>query len=204
MGYWNTSRDGTSFAEGRNADGSEMLWGDAPADAIGDGMDALVKRLRKELGRYPSVEEIDSLKFGDAVHHVAPEIVKAIRRAEKVFREDIGREMTLAELTAGLRFSDTSLHLEMTQERDYAPGDLVRFAKQDGNGRHVRLDAAGEYPDDVGTSHRAGELVVLRGRLVELRAGDAIVDVDGELMTIGRAWISKILEGGEMSEPTGV
>ena len=58
MGYWNTSPTGESFAEGTNPDGSEMLWGDAPADHIDDALVKVIAAFRADLGRAPTVEEL--------------------------------------------------------------------------------------------------------------------------------------------------
>lgn len=58
MGYWATSLSGGSlqFVGDPNPDGTEMLWGDAPADRIDAGLDALIRRLAADLGRHPTVD----------------------------------------------------------------------------------------------------------------------------------------------------
>lgn len=116
MGYWATSATGESFVEGdTNPDGTQMLWGDAPADAIDDGVHALIERMHRELGRYPTVEEVD------AARSEAPEMLAAIEKAREVFNRDAAEDtpegeeplaMTDQELAAGLAFSNTKIALD--------------------------------------------------------------------------------------------
>lgn len=59
MGWWNSDRDGMSFAPN-----SEMLWGDAPADAMCDALEIIIREFQQEWGRVPTMEElISGLKF---------------------------------------------------------------------------------------------------------------------------------------------
>jgi hypothetical protein len=64
MGWWNTSRDGTSFALDLHKDGSPMIWGDGPSDLIDAAVQEIIAMFREDLGRAPSLEElIAGLKF---------------------------------------------------------------------------------------------------------------------------------------------
>jgi hypothetical protein len=108
MGYWSTSLEGHSlqmFGD-LNPDGSEMIWGDSPADALSAGLSRLIQRMHTELGRYPTVAELDAVKT------TAPEMVEAITEAEAVFTADVGRPPTPGEITAGLAFADSEIALE--------------------------------------------------------------------------------------------
>jgi hypothetical protein len=109
MGYWATSPEGESFAEGINPDGTKMLWGDTPADMIDDGQEKLIKRLTEEMGCKPAVEEVEAVKFADPP---PPEIADAIAEASRYFHEDVERDPTPEEILAGLRFSAAELALE--------------------------------------------------------------------------------------------
>lgn len=57
MGYWQTNDEGHSFAEGFDGD-EPMIWGDAPADAMDDALDAIIAAFRSDLGRAPSLREL--------------------------------------------------------------------------------------------------------------------------------------------------
>lgn len=140
MGYWGTSRSGESFAAGVNDDGSEMLWGDAPADALDEGIVRLVTRLRLDLGRFPTVEEVDAVKA------TAPEMVAAIVEASKAFRRDIERDPSDAEIAAGLAFSDTEISLDSIVRADVVVGDSITWAVMRDNGFYKEIDyiAGGE------------------------------------------------------------
>jgi hypothetical protein len=107
MGYWSTNAAGNSFAD----DGSEMLWGDSPADDIDTGMNKLIERLYAETGDMPTVAELDRHKFGEGCAQ-APEITEAIAVAKKSFRQGVGRYPTDEEILAGLRFSDSKITLD--------------------------------------------------------------------------------------------
>lgn len=58
MGYWTTNTEGHSFAEGTNPDGSDMIWGDAPADVMDVALKRIIRDFRKDLGRAPTLEEL--------------------------------------------------------------------------------------------------------------------------------------------------
>lgn len=115
MSYWESSRDGASFANGvKNANGSEpFLWGDTPADIIDEATDRLMARLTSELGRYPTVDEIDWQKY----IFPAGEIELAIHEVERVFMSDVGRMPHPDEVIAGMRFSDTETALMFFKQR---------------------------------------------------------------------------------------
>jgi hypothetical protein len=53
MGWWAQDKDGYSFVED-----SQMVWGDGPADTVGDAIDAIVSEFLEEVGRRPSRDEI--------------------------------------------------------------------------------------------------------------------------------------------------
>lgn len=116
MGYWTTSKEGASFAQHFPDDdgGEKMLWGDSPADEIDAGTRGLIARLTRELGRYPTVDEIDLQKY----IFPADEIVQAIRLSKIRFYKDIGRLPTDDEVIAGLRFSDTETALMFFKQAD--------------------------------------------------------------------------------------
>jgi hypothetical protein len=108
MGYWATSLQGDSlqvFGD-LNPDGSEMVWGDSPADALSAGMSQLIQRMQRDMGRSPTVNEIDAVKT------TAPEMVEAITEAAEMFTADIGRPPTSGEIDAGLAFADSKVALE--------------------------------------------------------------------------------------------
>jgi hypothetical protein len=108
MGYWATSLQGDSlqvFGD-LNPDGSEMVWGDSPADALSAGMSQLIQRMQRNLGRAPTINEIDAVKT------TAAEMVEAITEATEIFTADIGRPPTSGEITAGLAFADSEIALE--------------------------------------------------------------------------------------------
>jgi hypothetical protein len=53
MGYWHQGPSGESFSEG-----SEMVWGDAPADAMGDALDRIIQAFKDDVGRAPTKAEV--------------------------------------------------------------------------------------------------------------------------------------------------
>lgn len=116
VGYWESSREGASFANGvKNASGDEaFLWGDAPADIIDDATDRLMTRLTTELGRFPTVDEIDLQKY----IFPSAEIQAAKQEVERVFLSDIGRLPSPDEVIAGMRFSDTETALMFFKQRN--------------------------------------------------------------------------------------
>ncbi|MDQ1246865.1 MAG: hypothetical protein QG597_1233 [Actinomycetota bacterium] len=122
MGYWYTEPGGTSLFAPlgvRNADGTDMRWGDGPADELCAGLTALIDRLRSETGRYPSVAEIDAQK------RTAWEMRRALRAAAAAFRQDLGRPPSRWEIAAGLNFADAAIALEAAVTADLSPGDSV-------------------------------------------------------------------------------
>lgn len=124
MGYWATSITGRSlqiFGD-LNPDGTEMLWGDGPADILHEGAVSLITRLRAELGRFPAIEEVDQVKLE------SPEMTDAIRRASDRFAQDIGRPPTSGEITAGMIFVDLESQLENLMRRDIVVGDRIRWS----------------------------------------------------------------------------
>lgn len=108
MGYWKTSLQGDSlqvFGD-LNPDGSEMVWGDSPADAIAAGLSRMIRRMQRDLGRAPTIDEIDEVKTA------AAEMIEAITEAAEIFTADIGRPPTSGEIAAGLAFADSKTALE--------------------------------------------------------------------------------------------
>jgi hypothetical protein len=124
MGYWrtNTAGDSLLLVGDLNPDGTEMIFGDGPADALAAGLHALIGRLRADLGRFPTLAEVDQIKAS------APEMVAAIAEAAEVFCQDIGRNPSAAELAAGLAFIDTAITLDEIERAEIGVGDVVRFA----------------------------------------------------------------------------
>jgi hypothetical protein len=53
MGWWSQDLEGHSFAEN-----SDLIWGDCPADAIGDALDVVLQCFAEEVGRKPTPQEI--------------------------------------------------------------------------------------------------------------------------------------------------
>ena len=122
MGYWYTQPGGASmFAPlgAHNPDGTAMRWGDGPSDELCAGMAALIERLRRELGRYPSIAEIDAQKT------TAWEMRRALRDAAKAFRDDLGRPPTPGEIQAGLDFAAAAFALDSVVSDDISAGDTV-------------------------------------------------------------------------------
>lgn len=193
MGYWATSAEGGSFVEGdTNADGEQMLWGDAPADAIDDGTHKLIERMHGELGRYPTVEEVDTARLD------SDEMVEAIAKAVEVFTEDVERAPSEAELMAGLAFSNTKIALDSFMEGDLHVGDKVKWAGRADNGQFVWVTTDGEHwvPESPYDDHPEGARVWLRtGTLLsDPKAATALVAADnGESVTIGNGWVSRVL-----------
>lgn len=122
MGYWYTEPGGASmFAPAGilNADGSDMRWGDQPADELCAGLAALIERLRRELGRFPGIAEIEAQK------RTAWEMRRALRAATAAFRQDLGRSPSRWEIEAGLNFADAAIALESALTAELAAGDTV-------------------------------------------------------------------------------
>lgn len=53
MGFWDTTRQGHSFAY----DGTG-IWGDSPADAMDDALEQINATFKREAGRSPTLGEI--------------------------------------------------------------------------------------------------------------------------------------------------
>lgn len=192
MGYWATSLSGASlqFVGDLNPDGSEMLWGDAPADMIGDGLERLILRLRDELGRWPGAAEVDAARPG------APEMAEAVGRAREVFEGDVGRPATDGEVAAGLAFSDTGVVLDSMVRSDIRVGDRVRWAVMRDAGFWREVDHVAEGTVAAieerrfrsawsGQYHTKTVLVV--------RREDSVDDVD-------KAYATRVIDGDEPVE----
>lgn len=54
MGYWNTDENGISFSDSPK----DMVWGDAPADAMDEALHTIIAAFRRDLGRAPSLDEL--------------------------------------------------------------------------------------------------------------------------------------------------
>ncbi len=68
MGWWEHGRDGHSFVRSSVDDNNLMMWGDEPADIIGDAIHAIKIAFLRDLGRMPSKDEIIAgIKFSTAV-----------------------------------------------------------------------------------------------------------------------------------------
>jgi len=59
MGYWSTNSQGHSFVE-PHIEGGDMMWGDSPADVLEDALDEVIRVFRSDLGRAPSLEELQA------------------------------------------------------------------------------------------------------------------------------------------------
>jgi len=56
MGWWTADRSGRSFAH--NEDGSELIWGDGPADILDAAIDEIVKEFERYEKRKPTKDEM--------------------------------------------------------------------------------------------------------------------------------------------------
>lgn len=75
MGYWQQDDEGHSFAESETDPG--MVWGDTPADIIGDAIDLIKASFIKDVGRLPTRGEvIAGLQFTTRVLSGLPETVR--------------------------------------------------------------------------------------------------------------------------------
>ena len=54
MGWWEQDREGHSFVETPD----KLLWGDGPADIVGDALDAIIAEFANDLERRPTKAEI--------------------------------------------------------------------------------------------------------------------------------------------------
>lgn len=180
MTHW--SLGGIKRAESYT-DGTELLWGEPPAAMIEEGIQRLIARLYTELRRHPTVVEIDEQTYGPTA---APEILAGMANASRVFREDVGREPTPAELGAGLLLADTEAALFTYLELEIQVGDRVMWAERDDNGDllHQTLDGR----DDM--------IVPAYGAVTAQPEGwhgdNIIVRDDGQTIVIGRKWLIKV------------
>ncbi len=177
------SHSGTDVAEHHTANDTELLWGGPPAVMVEDGIQRLIGRQYGELRRYPTVAEIDENIYGRTA---APEITEAIIYAAKVFRQDVGRYPTPAEVLAGLLLVDTETALLTYVANDIRVGDRVMWAERDDNGQplHQTLDGR----DDM--------IVPAYGTITAQPEGwhgnNTITRDDGRTVIIGRKWLIKV------------
>jgi hypothetical protein len=181
MTHW--SHGGTNFIEGHNVIGAELQWGEPPTAMIEEGIQCLIARLYTELRRHPTVAEIDEQTYGPTA---APEIVEGMANAARVFREDIGRDPSPAELQAGLLLADTQGALFTYLELEIQVGDRVMWAECDDNGKRLHQTIDGR--DDM--------IVPAYGTVVAQpegwHGGNTIIRDDGRTVTIGRKWLIKV------------
>lgn len=178
------SQSGTNFAEGHAANGTELLWGDPPATMIEEGIQCLIARLYRELHRHPTVAEIDERIYCPTP---APEIIEAMANAARVFREDIGRDPTPAELQAWL-LTDTQGALFKYLELEIQIGTRVMWAEHDDDGQLLHQTIDGR--DDM--------VVLACGTVASQPQGwhrdNTITRDDGQPITVGRKWLIKVLD----------
>jgi hypothetical protein len=181
MTHW--SLGGTNFIEGRNVIGAELLWGEPPAAMIEEGIQRLIARLYTELRRHPTVAEIDEQTYGPTA---GPEIFEAMANAARVFREDVGREPTSAELQAGLLLADTQGAVFRYLEFEIQVGDRVMWAECDENGELLLQTIDG----------RNNMIVPIYGTVTAQPEGwhrdNIITRDDGNIVIIGRKWLIKV------------
>jgi hypothetical protein len=186
MGYWNTTAEGGSLQVGD----TDMLWGDQPADIIDEAIEKLIERLTKELGRYPTVEELDALKFTGGKRR-PPELEQGVDKAIAVFAADVGRLPSNEEIEAGLRFSSSEIALDSHVRRDYSVGDRVRWADWDTNGFFSTIAGIREgVIEDMPANHTCYSDFTVR---------DSALD---DLVSVQRAYLSKVLKGDPSIEET--
>lgn len=66
MGYWEMGEGGGSFVAGDDPE-NQMMWGDEPADIVGEALQKIKVAFLRDLGRMPSRKEIiNGLKFTTA------------------------------------------------------------------------------------------------------------------------------------------
>jgi hypothetical protein len=150
---------------------------------IDAGIRQLIARLYAELRRHPTVAEIDEQLYTPAP---APEIVKGMANAARVFREDVGRDPTAAELQAGLLLADTQGALFNYLELEIQVGDRVMWAECDDNGKRLHQTIDGR--DDM--------IVPAYGIVVAQPEGwhadNTVQRDDGRIVTMGRKWLVKV------------
>lgn len=65
MGYWHTDAEGHSLLP----EPTGMVWGDTPADVMGNAIDEVVDAFQRDLGRPPTKAELEAgFKFSLAVY----------------------------------------------------------------------------------------------------------------------------------------
>jgi len=187
MGYWATSLTGASlqlFGD-PNPDGSEMLWGDAPADCLDGGIERLIDRLHTDLGRWPTVAEVDAVKAD------SPEMVAAIAKAKQVFEADIERPATDGEIAAGLDFTDTGISLDSAMRRDIGVGDTITWAVMRDCGFYQEVDY---IHAGVVAGEDSCEAEGYGGRTYTKRYYN-VVDNKGIVWAVEKAYANKVLPG---------
>jgi len=95
------------------------------------GVQRLIARLDTAWDHYPTVAEIDDHIYGRTP---APEITEGIIYAANVFRQDVGRYPTPAEVLAGLLLVDVEIALLMYVANEILVGDRVMWAEHDDKG----------------------------------------------------------------------
>jgi hypothetical protein len=129
------------------------------------------------------VVEIDEQISGPTA---APEIVEGMANAARVFREDVGRDPTPAEVQVGLLLADTEVALFTYLELDIQVGDRVMWAERDDNGEllHQTLDGR----DDM--------IVPAYGTVTAQPQGwcgdNTVTRDDGRIVIIGRKWLIRL------------
>lgn len=180
MTHW--SLGDTKCVEGQAHNCAELFWGEPPAAMIDASIQQLIARLYAELRRHPTVAEIDEEIYGPAP---APEIVEGMANAAMVFREDLGRDPTRAELQAGLVLADTQGALFTYLELEIQIGDRVMWAERDDHGELLRQPVDGRE-----------EIVPVYGVVTAQPEGwhrdNTILQDDGYTVTIGRKWLIKV------------
>ena len=184
MTHW--SDTGIPFTEAY--DDVETLWGDPAATMIEAGVQRLIARLDTTWHRYPAVAEIDEHIYGRTP---APEITEGIIYAAQVFRQDVGRYPTPAEVLAGLLLVDVEIALLTHVANEIRVGDRVMWAEHDDEGEFRRPTR--EDNDD--------ELVFAYGTVTAQPDGwngkNIITRDDGRTAVIDREWLVKVPEGEE-------
>jgi hypothetical protein len=132
---------------------------------------------------HPTVAAIDEHIYGPTM---AREIVEGMANAARIFRQDIGRDPTAAELQAGLLLADTHVAMFTYLELEIQVGDRVMWAECDDNGQ--RLHQTVDDRDDM--------IVPTYGTVTAQPEGwhrdNTITRDDGRTVTIGRKWLIKV------------
>lgn len=58
MGWWTTNKEGASFAQVRERTEAVLIWGDGPADIMGDAIQLIEAEFEKEWARKPTIDEL--------------------------------------------------------------------------------------------------------------------------------------------------